>query len=281
MRARPVAVHRRPQIERHLQPLAGVEARAAHLGEVPVRPEIARPHLGVGLEPAAGQHHRFRPQIAQPAAMAHPHAFDAAVAGQQRHRRGLVQHRDAVARGAGVQRLDQFLAAAPDVAGEPAPEFELAVDAERLAAEAELKAHALLAHPQPGLKAAADQDFGQVGVAAILGHPSHVVEILLLGVGAEIDVAQLGLVHVGDQPRQILAAVVDDAKGAAGKGGVAAALILGGDFEHQHRGPVLARRQRRAAGGVAGPDHDHIPNFTVKDLVGCDRHGMPLPSTLR
>ncbi len=59
MRARPVAGDRRTQIERHLQSLAGVEARAAHLGEVPIRPEIARPHLGIGLEPAAGQHHRL------------------------------------------------------------------------------------------------------------------------------------------------------------------------------------------------------------------------------
>src|SRR5271170_4311382 len=52
MRARPVPGDRRTEIDRHLQPLAGIEARAAHLGEVPVRPEIARPHLGIGLEPA-------------------------------------------------------------------------------------------------------------------------------------------------------------------------------------------------------------------------------------
>jgi len=59
MGARPVTGNRRPQIERHLQPLARVEARAAHLGEVPIRPEIACPHFGVGLEPAAGEHHRL------------------------------------------------------------------------------------------------------------------------------------------------------------------------------------------------------------------------------
>ena len=59
VRPRPVAGDRGAEIERHLQPLPGVEARAAHLGEVPARPQIARPHLGIGLEPAAGQHHRL------------------------------------------------------------------------------------------------------------------------------------------------------------------------------------------------------------------------------
>ena len=166
------------------------------------------------------------------------------------------------------------------MAGEPAPEFELAVDAKRLAAEPQLKADTLFAHPQSGIEAAADQDLGQIGVATILGQPAHVVEILLLGVGAEIDVAQFGLVHVGDQPAQILAAVVDDAKGAAGKGGVAAALVLGGDFEHQHRGTVLARRQRGAGRRIAGPDDDHIEHPAVKDFVGVDGHGPLLPPVL-
>ena len=40
-------------------PAAGVEAGAAHLGEIPARAEIAGAHLGIGLEPAAGQDHRL------------------------------------------------------------------------------------------------------------------------------------------------------------------------------------------------------------------------------
>ncbi len=193
--------------------------------------------------------------------MAHPHALDAAVALQQTDRRGLVQHRDPVMRGAGVQRLHQFLAAAPDMAGEPAPEFELAVDPERLPAEAELKTHPLAAHPHPSLEAAADQDLGHVRVAAVLGQPAHIVEILLLGVGAEIDVPELGLVHVGDQAREILAAVIDDAERAAGKRGVSAARLLGGDLQHQHAGTVLARRQGGAGRGIAGADDDDVELF--------------------
>ncbi len=45
-----------PSIERHLQAVAGVEARAAHLGEIPARAEIFGAPLGVALETAAGEH---------------------------------------------------------------------------------------------------------------------------------------------------------------------------------------------------------------------------------
>ncbi len=268
MRARPVAGDGGAEVERHLQPLPGVEPRAAHLGEVPVRPEIARPHLGIGLEPAAGEDHRLGAQVTEAALMAHPHALDAAVALQEADRRGLVEHRDPVARGPCVQGLHQFLAAAPDVAGEPAPEFELAVDPERLAAETELEAHAFAAHPHPGLEAAADQDLGHVGVAAVLGQPAHIVEILLLGVGAEIDVPELGLVHVGDEAREVLAAVIDDAERAAGEGRVAGARLFGGDFQHQHAGAVLMRRQGGAGRGIAGPDDDDVELFAPDGFHG-------------
>jgi hypothetical protein len=80
MGARPVPGDGGTQIERHLQPLAGVEPRATHLGEVPVRPEIACPHLGIGLETAASQHHRLGPQVMNAPLVARPHPLNAAVA---------------------------------------------------------------------------------------------------------------------------------------------------------------------------------------------------------
>jgi hypothetical protein len=70
---------------------------------------------------------------------------------------------------------------------------------------------------------------------------AHIVEILFRGVGPEIDVLELGLVHVGDQAGEILGAVIDDAKRAAGEGRVAAAGLFGRNFEHQHPGAVLMR----------------------------------------
>src|SRR6516165_12743222 len=132
VRARPVPGDCGTEIERHLQALPGVKALAAHLSEVPVRAEIARPHLGIGLETAASKDYRLGTQVTDTALMAHPHSLDAVVALQQADRRCLVKDRNPVACGARVQRLHQLLAAAPDVAGQPAPELELAVDAKGL-----------------------------------------------------------------------------------------------------------------------------------------------------
>src|SRR5205823_11395523 len=42
MAARPIAAWARTDIERHADAVAGVEARAAHLGEIPARAEIKR-----------------------------------------------------------------------------------------------------------------------------------------------------------------------------------------------------------------------------------------------
>ncbi len=258
MRARPVPGRRRADLERHPVALPDIVARAAHLREVPAGAEIARPHLGIRLEPAAGQHDRLRAQIDKAPVAAHPHPGDAVIALQQRHRRGLVQDRDAVALGAAVQRLHQFLAAAPDVAGQPAPELELAVDAKRLPPEPQLEAHPLLAHPHAGLEALRYQDFGQVRVAAVFGKPADIVVILFLGVGADIDIFQLVVADVGNEPREVVEAVIDDAPGAAGKGRIAAAPVLRRDLQHQHRGAVLPGRQRGAGRRVAGPDDDDV-----------------------
>ena len=54
-RTGPAPGNRGAEIERHLQPLPAVEARATHLGEVPVWAGIPRAHDGVGLEAAAGE----------------------------------------------------------------------------------------------------------------------------------------------------------------------------------------------------------------------------------
>ena len=100
MRARPVPGDCGAEVERHLQALPGVEARAAHLGEVPVRPEIACPHLGIGLETAAGEDHRLGAQLANAALMAHAHPLDAVVALQEADRRRLIKNRNPLLRGA-------------------------------------------------------------------------------------------------------------------------------------------------------------------------------------
>src|SRR5205823_10053490 len=87
MRAGPMPVWRRAEIERHAEPLPGVEAAAAHLRQIPARPEIAGAHLGIGLAPAASEHDGARAQIDKAPLMPYPHAADPVIALQQRDSR--------------------------------------------------------------------------------------------------------------------------------------------------------------------------------------------------
>src|SRR5207237_8662635 len=186
-------------------------------------------------------HDGARAQIDEAPLMPYPHAADPIIALQERNSRGVVEHADLLAVGAGGQRLDQFLAAAPDMASKPAPELEFAVNAKSLAAKAQLEAHALLAHPPGRVEASRNQDFAEVGVTAIFGEPPDIVEILLSGVGADIDILQFVVVDVRYQLREVVKAVIDDAEGAAGKGGIAPARGLRRDLQLQHRGAVFRR----------------------------------------
>jgi hypothetical protein len=54
-----------------------------------------------------------------------------------------------------------------------------------------------------------------------LGQPAHIVEILFFGIGPDIDIAELVVTDVGNEPREVVEAVIDDAERAASKGRVA------------------------------------------------------------
>ena len=79
VRARPVAGRLGADVERHADAVAGVEAGAAHLGELPAGAQVARAHLGVGLEAAGRQHHAFAGDLDGLALVADAHALDAVV----------------------------------------------------------------------------------------------------------------------------------------------------------------------------------------------------------
>ena len=162
-----------------------------------VGPEIARAHLGVALEAAAGQHDRLGAEsgpCGPCGGRCTPRTTPSSSISDTAAR--LVVDRDAGLRRRLVLEIDQARAAAPGLDREAAPELVLAVHLEGLAAVGRLEAHALAAHPLQGLEAAADQDVGELGVAAVVGHPAHVVEELVGRVGAEIDVALLVLGEV-------------------------------------------------------------------------------------
>src|SRR5580704_15319041 len=132
MTARPVAARCGADVDRHADALAGVEARATHLGEIPARAEIARAPFRIGLKTAAGEHHRFRPQLAHLAVLAHANALDPVAVEQQiEAARGIVDV-DAALFCRSCQHGDQAGARSEGFHRQPAPEFELAVDLEGL-----------------------------------------------------------------------------------------------------------------------------------------------------
>ena len=256
--AGPVAEGAGADGERHLDPVAGVEARAAHLGQFPARPEIARPHLGVALEAAGGEHHRGRAQLVDAPPILHLDAVDLEAVVQQAGGAAAVADLDpALARRLRF-RLDQAGAAAPGLHRQAAPELELAVHLEGLPAPDRLEAHALAAQPLHGLEGAAHQDLAQLGMGAVAGDAEHVVEELVLGVGAEVALRHLGIRQVGHDLAQILDTVIGEADGAGGEAGVAAGLVLGRALQHHHPRALLLGRERGAEGGVAAAHHDDV-----------------------
>ena len=142
--ARPVAERDGADVERHADAVAGVVAGAAHAGEVPALAEIAHAHLGVGLEAAAGEHHRLGGDVLVAGLAADGDAGDAAVAVlQQLGRAGAVADLDADLAAALEQELDEAGAAADGLDGDAAVEVVLALDLEGLAAVHGDEAHAV------------------------------------------------------------------------------------------------------------------------------------------
>src|SRR2546426_2076652 len=92
--ARPVAEGVGADLQGHAEAVAGVEARAAHLGQLPARTEVARPPLGVGLEAAAGEHDRPRDEITNLSTAAYAHAVYTHTVPQERQRPRLVEDLD-------------------------------------------------------------------------------------------------------------------------------------------------------------------------------------------
>src|SRR5262249_20599244 len=110
--ARPVSGRLRADVERHLDAVAGVETRAAHLGELPAGPEITCAHFRVGLKAAGGEHDALRLDLAGLAGVAHANALHAVVIGNQAEPARLVDEVDAVlARDFGPRRNQSGTAA--------------------------------------------------------------------------------------------------------------------------------------------------------------------------
>ncbi len=157
-----------------------------------------------------------------------------------------------------MQGFGQLRAAAQQVAGETSPELELAVHVERLTTQGGLEAHAMLGQPNRRLVAVGDQNIGEVRVGTPLGQAADIVDILLAGVGAEIDIGEVEIGDVRREAQEVVNALIDEAERAAGEGGVAGTRAFGRGLEHHHRGAALPGGERRIHRGIARADDDDV-----------------------
>ena len=190
--------------------------------------------------------------------MAHAHAADAGIVREERERGRLVEHRNAGPLERAVQCLHEMLAAAPDVAGEPAPESEASAHLEGLPAERGLEAHAVALQPEARIVAIVDEDVGELRVAAELGEPAHVLEIAIGRVAPEIDAGEVEIGDVGREPDQVLDVGIDEAEGPSGEGRVPRARVGRCGLHHQHARPRGTGGECGIGGGIARADDDDI-----------------------
>ena len=151
---------------------------------------------------------------------------------------------------------------------EAAPEAELAADAVGLPAVEQHPADAQgLAHPGHGGPGAIDESVDEPGVGPTAGHADEVAPHCLHRVRAEVDLGELPLAQVGDQPGDVVDPGVRKAEGAAAEVGVAAALLPRRLLQHDRPGSRLPGREGRAERGVPRA-HD--------DDIGIGPHALPL-----
>ena len=197
-------------------------------------------------------------QIAFGALVPDADTFDADAVIDKTERARFVANSDAaLGRGLG-KHLDEAGAATHGLDGQPAPELELAVDLEGLAAVDRNETHTLVAHPAERIEASGDQELDQIRVGAVLRHARHVVEKLLLGIGAEIGGRDLLFGQIRHQRPDVIDAVVNDPNRSGGEPAIAAGFILRRRFQHQHRRALFLRCQRGAKGRVAATHDDDI-----------------------
>src|SRR5690606_25863045 len=122
---------------------------------------IARAPLRIRFEAAAGKHDRLCGNVEDAAVLPDLDAPDPDAVMEQLERPAAIEDVDAPGAGDRGLAVHQPRAAAPGFDGKSAPELELAVDLEGLAAIDGLETHALGAQPFHRLEAAADQQLAQ------------------------------------------------------------------------------------------------------------------------
>ena len=254
---RPVAVGAGADVERHPQSVAHVEARAAHLRELPPGPEIPRAPLGVRLEAAAGEHHRAAAEVSRLAFTLGAHAQHPLPVVDQGYRTRVVEDLDAFLHHGSRQVLYQARPAAVDHQWKASEELAPAVDDGRLGAVVRHEFHPLPPQPNHALEALRDQRFAELGIRAIAGDAVEVVVKLLDRVAIPVGVLRLVVGNLGEL-LQILHRTVGEAHDTARETAVAPRLVDRRGFEHRDAGASVSRRERRAQRGIAFADDENV-----------------------
>ena len=135
----------------------------------------------------------------------------------------------------------------------------------------------------------ADENLGQLGVGEALGDAHEVVVVLVFGVASDVDGGFFLGTHVGDEFLDVVDALVGEADDTAGEVGVAASEVVGGFFQHEDAGTLLAgglwqrrgrhcprrpppRRNQFARGALAkgSPPDDGEMQLVIMDSGGGD-----------
>ena len=262
----PVAVCHCSDVQGHRDAVTGVEARAAHLREIPSGAEVAGTPLRVRLEAARSDDHGVGADLARVAAGPDPHAPNAVVVRQQRKSAAAVANVDPFALDRCRQRIDETLPATLHLQRQPTPEGELAVDVESLPVVARLEAHPLGGHPAHRRIAAPHQHFGEVGIGPVFGDACHIGQELLFGIAAVVVRRGLRVGHVGHEGTKVIDTVEGKADDARGEGAVTSAFVAGRPLEHGHIGALFTSSQRSAQCCVAAADHNDMTHQAQRTL---------------
>ena len=233
-----IADRLRARVEHQLQHGAGIVGRAPDDEVVDgVSPDLPQP-VEIRFESAGGQHDGPGTDGLHAATRRHRHGAKAAIPEVESGHAGVVQHPDAQAPGRGVVAVHQRLAAAEKVhVGPPevqrAPERRLQPDAEAL-------------HPAGAAGRPAHDQARERFVGSPRRHAHEVADVFVLRV------------RVGQERRRRVVHRPEVARVAA----VAAAKSPRRPFEHDDRGPALARGERRAEARVAAAEHRDVEGFS-------------------
>ena len=188
MTPRPIAERLRADIECHLDAVTGIVPGPAHPCQIPTLAEIAHPHLWIGFEPAAAEHHRMAGNSFITVDGLHLDPLEAAAAVDcQFACTGLVANLNTEIVGALYQEFDEPGTTADRFNIHAAVKPMLAVDHKGLPSEHRHKAHALFTQPGHGRARPIDQGPREVLVRLMSGNLHQLVVEMIAVMSRQID----------------------------------------------------------------------------------------------